>query len=225
MSSRVTALLTARDVSPFVQRHRRILGAAVGALLLTGTLMLIFGPARGARDDLGHVHTDLHATRVDIHATLATQRLALGRSSALLRSTQTSLSIAQQGLSVAENSERLAGTTTANTTALLRETTSTSATVRRVLTALGPLQHLRGDLATVVAGVNAGVALARTTLSVARQTLTTGQAALSVAAATLNTLRQSKNIQAQLLSVASETLRQVRALNAKLPLPPIAPSK
>ena len=48
-----------------------------------------------------------------------------------------------------------------------------------------PLQKLSGDVRTIMSSVTAGLALARTTLTVAKQTLSNGQAALSIAASTL----------------------------------------
>ena len=44
----------------------------VGALLLAGTCVLVFGPGRGARNDIGKVRTDLHASRHGIFDTLHT---------------------------------------------------------------------------------------------------------------------------------------------------------
>lgn len=111
-----------------------VLGAAVGVLL--------FGPARGARDDIGSVRSDLHGSRQAIGATLGTARTD---------------------------------------------------------------------------AVQAGTALARTTLTVAQQTLRTGKQALTTATDTLQTLTTSLDVQRQQLAVAQQTLEQTREINRKIP--------
>lgn len=95
--------------------------------------------------------------------------------------------------------------------------TETLATVRQVLASLTPLQHLQGQLRDVTDAVQAGTALARTTLVVAEQTLRTGKQALTTATATLQTLTTSLDVQRQQLAVAQQTLEQTREINRKIP--------
>jgi hypothetical protein len=207
------------DTGPLIasRRRRLIAWAVIVAIALTAAGALIFGPARGARNDIAHVRTDLHASRSGIFDTVRVL-------TAQLRTTEQSLIIQRRGLSVAKQSQHIARTTSKATGDLLQQTTTMVTTVRQVLTALGPLQQLRGKIDDVVAGVQAGVRLARSTLAVARQTLSTGRAGLRAALATLHTLRRSKAIQQQLLEVARETLRETRRIDQKLPTPPIFPA-
>jgi hypothetical protein len=198
-------------------RRRLLVWIVIAAVALTATCALLFGPARGARDDLAHVRDDLHASRTGIFQTV---RVLTGQ----LHTTEHLLRTQRRGLSVAKESERIAGTTAEHTGALLQQTTTMVTTVQQVLSALGPLSHLRGQLQEVVNAVQAGVRLARTTLAVARQTLSTGRSGLEIALASLRTLRQSRNIQAQLLEVARRTLRQTQRIDAKIPVPPIFPA-
>src|ERR1700712_729872 len=121
------------------QRRNVVLLVALLAIVATAIGALVFGPARGARDDIGHVRTDLHGTHTTLQATLRTTRASLARTTALLHSTETALTVSRQGLTVARQSEQLAGTTTANTTMLVQQTGSTLTTVQQVVTALGPL--------------------------------------------------------------------------------------
>lgn len=97
-------------------------------------------------------------------------------------------------------------------------------TVKQVVAALGPLQQLQGKMNDVVSGVQAGVALARSTLALAQQTLSTGKDALQTALVTLDTLRQSRTLQQQLLDVARQTLQQVQEINKKITGAPIFPA-
>lgn len=203
--------------------RQKLSAAIIGVLILAAVVGLVFGPARGLRDDIGHVRKDLHASRSGIYGTLATGRQTLAQASSQLRATEKSLVIQQQGLTIATESRQLVGKVTGHSADILHDTTATLNTVRRVVTALGPLSQIKGDLATVVHGVDTAVALARSTLALARQTLATGQAALAVAVQTLHTLRQSKDIQEQLLVVARQTLEQARQINRKIPLPAAFP--
>ena len=190
-------------------------------LSVIATGLVLFGPARGAREDIGHVRTDLHASRGGIDNTVITLRSTLRTMTAQLQTTKTSLEIQEEGLEVAKRSQRVAGTTARSTEAIHGQTSRALATVRQVLTALGPLQKLSGDLHTVRQGVQAGVALARTTLDIGRQALRTGKQALDVAIRTLGTLNRSEQVQRQLLSVSRQTLEQVVQINRKLPTPAV----
>jgi hypothetical protein len=191
-----------------IWNRRRRLTALVVCLVVTLTAggLLLFGPARGARNDLAHVRTDLHASRSGIFRTV---RVLTGQ----LETTRRLLTTQQRGLAVAKQSQRIAQTTSQRTGGLLHQTTLMAATIHQVLDALGPLRNLK-----------VGVRLARSTLAVARQTLSTGRAGLQAAIASLRTLRQSKNIQAQLLEVARQTLRVTREIDRKIPIPPIFPT-
>ncbi len=78
-------------------RHRGWLaGGVIGILLLAATCALIFGPARGLRDDIGHLRTDLHSSRKGIYGTLATTRRSLMKVTAQLRVTEQSLRISSR---------------------------------------------------------------------------------------------------------------------------------
>jgi hypothetical protein len=188
-------------------RRRRLAVLVVSvAVILAASGALVFGPARGARNDLAHVRTDLHASRSGIFQTV---RILTGQ----LRTTRQLLVTQQSGLAVAKESQGIARTTSQHTAELLNETTTMVSTIQQVLAALGPLRNLQ-----------LGVRLARSTLAVARQTLSTGKAGLQTALATLRTLRQSRDIQAQLLEVARHTLRVAQETDRKIPLPPIFPA-
>ena len=216
--------MPAERVVPLLSRLQKVVLAMMLVLSVTATVLVLFGPARGAREDLGAVRTDLHSTRAGIYSTLGVQRRTLARITAQLRTTQTSLEIQQEGLTVARTSQQLAGRTTRSTEAIRRQTAQTLATLRRVIAALGPLRELRGDLTTVVTGVRAGVELARTTLQVARQSLSDGRKALAVAVSTLTTLKRSEQVQRDLLEVGRQTLAQVVEINRKIPSAPIFPA-
>jgi hypothetical protein len=218
-SSRPRPYPTLEDAGPIIwsRRRRLIAWLVLAAVFIAATGALLFGPARGARDDLSHVRHDLRASRSGIFQTV---RILTGQ----LETTQRLLLTQERGLSVAKQSQRIARTTSQHTADLLQETATMVSTIRQVLAALGPLRRLRGDINDVVAGVRAGVHLAESTLSVARQTLATGQAALQTALATLRTLQQSRDIQAQQLQVARETLRETENIDRKIPSLPIFPA-
>ncbi|HUR74148.1 MAG TPA: hypothetical protein VMZ00_07720 [Sporichthya sp.] len=187
------------------------------ALLLGGTLALVFGPGRGMRTDIVKVSDDLDASRGGIFDQLQTARSQLDL-------TEQSLQIQQQGLQVAVAAEKDADSAARSTEQILDQTRQTLALIRQVTEALRPLDQLDVKLDSVVRNVEQGVQLARTTLDVAQQTLATGQQALAVAKDTLATLKRSEQIQRQLLTVAQATLVQTRELNRKIPLPPIFPT-
>ena len=130
----------------------------------------------------------------------------------------------QQGLTVAKDSQQIAQTTAQHTGELLQQTSAMLTTVKQVVAALGPLQQLQGKINDVVSGVQAGVALARSTLALAQQTLSTGKQALQIALITLDTLRQSRTLQQQLLDIARQTLQQTQEINKKIPGAPIFPA-
>lgn len=208
-------------VLPVLSRRQSVILLVGLVLSVTATCLVLFGPGRGAREDIGAVQTDLHAARGSVAGTLAVSRRTLEELSAQLRTTRSSLEIQQQGLDVARGSQRIAGGAARSTASIRRQTAETLTTVRQVIAALGPLGRLRGDLSSVVKGVRAGVELARTTLEVARQALRDGRQALDVAIKTLDTLGRSEQIQQQLLTVGRQTLEQVTEINRKLPAPPV----
>ena len=187
------------------------------AVLLGGTLSLIFGPARGMRTDIVHVADDLDASRDGIFNQLTTARTQL-------HLTEQSLTIQAQGLQVAVAGEKDADAAARSTQEILDQTRQALALVRQVIASLGPLDQLDVKLDSVVRNVEQGVRLARTALDVAQQTLTTGQQALVVARDTLATLKRSEQIQRQQLEVAKATLGQAREINRKIPTPPIFPT-
>lgn len=193
----------------------------IGAVLLAGTCVLIFGPARGARNDISDVQHDLNASRRGIYTQLEVARGNLADANRQLRLTEQSLVLQQQGLQIARSGEQAAQSAAQSTQQIEQQTAATLATVRQVIDALGPLQDLKGKIDTIVRGVEAGVMLARTTLDVAQQTLATGKAALAVAVSTLTTLKESKALQEQLLQVAKLTLEQTREINRKIPGAPV----
>ena len=205
-------------------RSQHALFLVIVAVLLAALLALIFGPGRGLRTDIARVSGNLDATRHGIYLTLDTSRQTLGGVRQQLRLTEDSLAVQKQGLQVAVDSQRIAGTTAKDTTAILDQTTATLQTVREVTAALGPLEQLNGKIESVVGGLEAGVRLARTTLTVAQQTLATGGQALVIARETLNTLKLSEQTQRDLLDVARKTLQQTREINRKIPGAPILPT-
>lgn len=213
----VRMLPDSRDAAPVVTRRQFALLLLIGAVLLAGTCVLVFGPARGARNDIGQVRTDLNASRRGIFGTLDTAHKTLADATAQLRLTEQSLVIQQQGLSLATGAKQ-------DTGAIRQQTQQALDTVREVLAALGPIRALKGQVQTVVRAVEAGVSLARSALAVAQQTLSTGQKALAVAVSTLHELQASFAVQQQLLVVARATLEQVKQINRKLPGVPVFPT-
>lgn len=178
------------------------------AVLLGGTLALIFGPARGMRTDIVNVSDDLDASRDGIFLQLNTARAQLG-------ATEQSLEIQQAGLEVAVEAERDTTVAATSTQELLEETRATLQLVREVTQSLGP--DVGQKLDDVVQDVEQALRVAQQTLVVAQQTLATGREALAVAKDTLATLKRSEQIQLQILRNAEE-------INRKIPGAPIFPS-
>jgi hypothetical protein len=214
----------ARDVSDGGQvpvrlftRGQLALLFLVLAVLLGGTLALVFGPGRGLRTDIVHVSDDLDASRDGIFSQLRTARTQLSL-------TEQSLKIQEQGLQVAVEGERDAKVAAQSSQEILDQTRQALALVRQVTEALGPLDQLDVKLDSVVRNVEQGVRLARTALEVAQQTLATGQQALVVAKDTLVTLKRSEQLQRELLKTAQATLEQTREINRKIPGAPIFPT-
>ena len=186
----------------------------IGAVLLGGTLSLVFGPARGIRTDIVNVSDDLDASRDGIFLQLDTARTQLGL-------TEQSLEIQEAGLEVAVEAEKDTTVAAQSTQALLAETRETLELVREVTRSLGPDVGAKVDM--LVQDVEQAVAIARRTLAVAQQTLATGQQALAVARDTLATLKRSEQLQVDLLETARATLEQARQINRKIPGAPIFP--
>jgi hypothetical protein len=212
---------TARSADHRVAHPQAAILGLVVALLLAATCVLIFGPARGARNDIGQVRADLNASRRGIFGTLDVGRQTLSDATTQLRLAEQSLMIQQQGLLIATDAQQVARHAAEDTAAIRMQTEQALTTVRAVLAALGPLGELKGKVETVVKGVEAGVSLARTALAVAQQTLSNGQQALAVAVSTLHELQASLAVQRQLLVVARQTLEQARQINRKIPGAPI----
>ena len=187
----------------------------ISAVLLGGTLALIFGPARGMRTDIVNVSDDLDASRDGIFLQLNTARAQLGL-------TEQSLQIQETGLEVAVEAEKDTTVAAQSTRELLEETRATLKLVREVTQALGPDVGRKVDM--LVGDVEQAVRLARQTLAVAQQTLETGQRALAVARDTLATLKRSEQIQVELLKTAQATLEQTREINRKIPGAPVFPT-
>jgi hypothetical protein len=196
-------------------RHVQLL-LVIGALLLAGTGVLVFGPARDAKNDISRTQQDLNVSRRGIFSTLDVGRRTLADATQQLRIAEESLQLQEQGLEIASATRN-------DTRAVREQTESALRTVRQVLAALGPVSELRHDLESTVRAVEAGVVLARTALTVARQTLDTGLQALTVAKQTLRELQVSRALQQQLLEVARLTLQQTRQINAKIPGVPVFP--
>jgi hypothetical protein len=209
--------LRAESTFPVVTRAQLGIVLLIGAVLLAGTCVLVFGPARGARNDIGQVRTDLTVSRRGIFSALADATVQLHLA-------EQSLQIQQQGLGIAKDSQHVAHLAADDTEAIRVQTEQALTTVRDVLAAVGPISELKGSLGTVVKQVEAGVSLARTALAVAQQTLATGQAALAVAVSTLDALHASLDVQRQLLDVARQTLEQAKEINRKIPGLPVFPS-
>jgi hypothetical protein len=83
-----------------------LLLGAIGAVLLAGVLVLIFGPARGARDDIAAVRGDLRGSHIGIDRTLDTQRMALRRLTAQLATLRQSLRVQSAALHTARHTGR-----------------------------------------------------------------------------------------------------------------------
>jgi chromosome segregation ATPase len=211
-------------VTPVLSRRQLTMLVLLLVLSVGATAALVFGPGRGARQDLGETQRDLESAQDGIYQQLDILQQQLTTLTAQLETTQESLKVQQTGLDVARSSEQIAGQTLRSTESIRVQTTQTLGRLDRVITALGPLRRLKGDLETVVEGVRAGVELARTTLQLAQQTLQNGKDALHVARSTLDTLLRSEGIQRDLLQVARQTLAQVTEVNRKLPQPPIFPT-
>ncbi len=194
------------------RRQGGVLLAAL-AVLLAGTLVLLFGPARGLRQDIGQTQADLASSERAIYGTLGTGRETLDVVRTQLADAERSLVIQQQGLEIAQAAQQ-------DTTAIRAQTEAALQTVREVARALGPLQGLR----TLVPNVQEAVRLATAALAVADRTLVTGQQALTVARETLVTLKESARLQRDLLEVARQTLEQAREINRKIPGAPVFPT-
>lgn len=196
-------------VRPVVSRGHRVLLLSVAGLLLAGTLALLFGPARGMRDDIGETQSDLASSEKAIYGTLGTGRESLAVVRTQLAAAEQSLVLQREGLAVAQAAEQ-------DTTAIREQTEAALQTVREVTAALGGADELAEDVAQAVR-------LAQAAVRVAEQTLATGREALAVARETLTTLKQSEQVQEQLLQVARETLEQTREINRKVPGAPVFP--
>ena len=201
-----------RPVALVVTRTQAAVLLTVLAVLLAGTLALLFGPARGMRDDIGETQTDLASSEKAIYGTLGTGRETLAVVRTQLDAAERSLVVQQSGLEVAQAAEQ-------DTTAIRAQTEAALETVREVSRALEP-----DDVDTLVRDAEGGVRLAQAALQVAEQTLAGGREALAVARETLATLRESEQVQRELLEVARETLQQTREINRKIPGAPVFPA-
>jgi hypothetical protein len=222
--AREAAIIDTDSPVPVVTRQQFAILLLIGAVLLAATCVLVFGPARGMRNDIGHMTKDLNVSRRGIYGTLDVGRKTLADATAQLHLAEQSLQIQQQGLAIAADSQHVGHIAADNSTAIRAQTEQALQTVRDVLKALGPISDLKGQIETVVRGVQAGVSLARTALAVAQQTLATGQRALAVAVSTLHELTVSRQIQQQLLEVARQTLEQTKEINRKIPGLPVFPT-
>ena len=187
------------------------------AVLLAGTLALVFGPGRGTRTDIVQLSDDLDASRTGIYSQLDTLRAQLQRA-------EQSLAIQEQGLAVAVGTQEIAQTTSDDTEAVRRQTEDVLRTVREVTAALGPLDQLDDRIDTAVRSVEAGVRLAESTLRIAEQTLAAGREALVVAKDTLATLQRSEQIQREQLELIRRILEETEEINRKIPSAPVFPS-
>jgi hypothetical protein len=202
---------------PIMTRRQFGVLLLIGAVLLSGVLALVFGPARGMRTDIVNVSDDLDASRDGIFLQLNTARTQLGL-------TEQSLEIQEQGLQIAVAAEKDASSAARATQEILDETRATLDLVREVAQSLGPLDQLDDKISSVVRNVEQALQVARQTLRVAEQTLATGRQALAVARDALATLRRSERIQIELLETARATLQQTREINRKIPGAPIFPT-
>jgi hypothetical protein len=212
------------SVTPVLSRRQVAVLAVLLLLSLAATSALVLGPGRGAREDLGAVRADVDRTEELIGGTLGVQRRTLARITAQLETTRDSLRVQRVGLEIARSSGRVAGETLESTRAIEQQTRTALTAVRRVVTALGPLRELRGEVEVVAASVRTAVELARATLEVAEVALSDGREALQVARTTLVTLQRSEQVQRDLLEVARRTLEQTIEINRKIPLPPVFPT-
>ena len=202
---------------PLLTSRHRGLAVAISLVLLAGILALIFGPARGMRNDIGHVSGDLNASRHGIFLQLDAARTQLGMA-------ESSLKIQEQGLAVAVQTQKDTSSASQSTQDLLLQTREALQLVRDVTKALGPLDQLGKKVDSLATNVEQTVRLAQATLQVAQQTLNTGQQALAVAQDTLATLKRSEQLQVDLLETAKATLEQTRQINAKTPGVPVFPT-
>lgn len=128
-------------------------------VLLAGLLVLLFGPARGMRNDIGQLSTGLSTSRGDIYGQFGTGReQQLSPPRAQLETTERSLVIQEQGLQVAVAAERDATSAAQATQATQDQTREALTLVREVTQALGPLDQLDEKVDSVVRSVEQGCA-------------------------------------------------------------------
>lgn len=202
---------------PRMTTHQFGLLLVVLAVLLAGVLVLLFGPARGLRNDIGQVNDDLAASRQGIYGQFGTGREQLSTARVQLAATEQSLVIQERGLQVAVAAEKDATAAARATQQILDQTREALTLVREVTQALGPLDRLDDR-------IEESVRLARAALRVAEQTLSTGQQALAVARDTLATLKRSEQVQREQLATARATLEETREINRKIPGAPVFPT-
>lgn len=111
-----------------MSRRPLVLAGAIGLVLLAGLLVLVFGPARGARDDIAAIRGNVHGAHIGITDTLQTQRASLGHLTLQLQALRASLRVQVAALHTARNTaadvHQLLGQarlTEQSTTAILRQ--------------------------------------------------------------------------------------------------------
>lgn len=82
------------------------MAAVVAAVLLAGVLVLIFGPARGARDDIAAVRDNVSEARRGIYQTLHVQQSTLKRLTQQLHALKESLHVQVASLHTARHTGR-----------------------------------------------------------------------------------------------------------------------
>ena len=102
------------------------MSAAVGIVALAGVLVLVFGPARGARDDIAAVRANVTSARVGIYKTLNTQQAALQRLTKQLHTLRLSLRVQAASLHTARR-------TSGDVSRLVREARTTEVSAVQIL--------------------------------------------------------------------------------------------
>ena len=72
-------------------RRQVVLALTIALVLLTGVGFILFGPGRGARDDIANVRTNLAGTRATLASSLGVQQQTLKTTVTTLQATQTAL--------------------------------------------------------------------------------------------------------------------------------------
>jgi hypothetical protein len=130
------------------------MSAAIAVVLFAGVLVLLFGPARGARNDVAAIRANVSSARVGIYKTLDTQQSALQRLNKQLHTLRLSLRVQAASLHTARR-------TSDDVSRVVKEARTTE------ITAVAILRHAE----VTVNQLELSRRIQRELLTVARQTL------------------------------------------------------